>query len=240
MSMDLYWVLGSCLLALPLSVLAIGGWRIHHPSQPKQRPEPKPDDWGRHPDDLLWEAEATSLVHGALANIREAANKWSQSIAGLLGVFGIAAFLKGPDQLDDVPGSAAYVVGAVLLAAVISAGIATYLAALSAQGTPKFVVQMDGWTLKEWQRLTIRKSVRLFAWSRLLAIVAALLLIAGAVIGSLARLEARDDPHELRAIIIRDDGSVSCGQLQGSEPELELDGESLRSAVEIVLIDECP
>ena len=228
------------LIAMPLLVLVVGGWLIHHPIKPRSRPEPKPEDWGRHPDDFIWESEASSQVHRPLTDIRESANKWSQSIAGLLGVFGIAVFLKGAEQLADVPGDDAYVVGAVLMAAVLFAAAAVYLAAIAAQGVPRHLGQFDGWTLKELQRLAIGRTVKLFAWSRLVSVVAALLLVIGAIIGSLSALTDREGPRGVWALVVLKDGSVKCGSLEQSDDGLLLNGAPLGEAKDVTLVDKCP
>lgn len=88
-----------------LSILS-SAWRKGTAPQFGQRPP----NWDSTDEATYWALEAEKARREQLVKAREVAKNWGQSIAGLLGVLGTAAFLKGPESLDKVPGDNAYAV----------------------------------------------------------------------------------------------------------------------------------
>jgi hypothetical protein len=129
-----------------LAGLAAMLWRATRP--PMVRTPDPPGSWGLDPDDSRWDSEATELLHQSLPMIQGTAGKWGQSVTAVLGAFSLAAFLKGPESFTDLPAPWRLVVVGLVLLGALAAAAAVYVAELAAQGSPRWVQQLDGWQLK--------------------------------------------------------------------------------------------
>jgi hypothetical protein len=161
-------------------------WRTTRPPE-VSTPAP-PISWGLDPDDARWEAEATELLHQSLPHIQNAATKWGQSVTAVLGAFSVAAFIKGPASFADLPTTWALVVIGLVVAGALAAAAAIYTAALAAQGSPRWVRQVDGWELKTLHKQLERHAARLLNISRALTATAALVVLAAMAIAWLAHV----------------------------------------------------
>jgi hypothetical protein len=119
---------------------------------------PQPPDWGADPSDRAWEAEALG-GRTALTEIRQAAEKWSQSIAAILGVFTIVAFVKGPDSFEKISHRPALAAAVLVVMALVLAGGGILLGALAAQTTPRKKTRLTGWELKKFYAHQARKAL---------------------------------------------------------------------------------
>jgi hypothetical protein len=218
-------------------------WRATRP--PTVRTPAPPSSWGLDPDDIRWDSEATELLHQALPKIQEAAAKWGQSVTAVLGAFSLAAFLKGPESFTEVPAPWRLLVIGLVLVGALAAAAAVYTAALAAQGSPRWVVQLDGWQLKALHKQLGRHAGQLLNLSRALTAGAALLVLAAMAIAWLADTLQPEKPARQSAVVVWRSGQVRCGQLAGgSTPTLKLaDGQTtpeLHDVAQVVIVDRCP
>lgn len=124
------------------------------------------------PGDPEWAALADEWEKNALPNARAVAEKWAGSITALLGIFGIAGFIKGRDDVADLtPHTRAAV--AVLLAVALASGVAAvFLASLAAQGGVKRLQLPTARRLREWSNERVGAIAWQLAASRLLSLLA--------------------------------------------------------------------
>jgi hypothetical protein len=218
-------------------------WRATRPPT-VDTPAP-PNSWGLDPDDSRWETEATELLHQSLPKLQDAAAKWGQSVTAVLGAFSLAAFLKGPESFTDLPAPWRLVVIGLVLVGALAAAAAVYTAALAAQGSPRWVQQLDGWQLKALHKQLGRYAGRLLNLSRALTAGAALLVLVAMATSWLADSLQPEKPASQSAIVVWRSGQVRCGQLAGgSSPTLQLaDGQmaaGLQDVAQVVIVDRCP
>jgi hypothetical protein len=233
-------VVGAVVLLAGLGVML---WRVTRPPT-VDTPAP-PSSWGLDPDDSRWEAEATEQLHQSLPRLQEAAAKWSQSVTAVLGAFSLAAFLKGPESFAEVPAPWRLVVIGLVLLGALAAAAAVYTAALAAQGSPRWVQQLDGWQLKALHKQLGRHAGRLLNLSRALTAGAALLVLAAMAIAWLADALQPQTPARQSAVVVWRSGQVGCGQLTGgTTPMLKLaDGQpaaELHDVGQLLMVDRCP
>jgi hypothetical protein len=212
-----------------------------------------PPSWGDDPDDWWWEQEAKELGHTALSGVRDTATKWGATISGFLGVFGTVAFIKGPDAFKDVHADwAAAFAASLVIAATVFASAAVLLAALAAQGVPRAVNQLDGWALKSYHKTQARRARLYLAWSRGLAVAAAMAVITGlsvtwfVVLGE-RKTNTAEKPKGQPMIVVRS-GRPQCGTLTvakdgsllfavGDKPALPLGNVN---ASDLIPVGSCP
>ena len=60
----------------------------------------KPNEAAIH--DVAWERKAETEAGQMLASARSAAEKWTQTVASLTGVFSIVLLVKGPEDISKV------------------------------------------------------------------------------------------------------------------------------------------
>jgi hypothetical protein len=189
------------------------------PGNPLARPgtPPKPASWGDDLDDWRWETDANEMLHTGLDATRKTATAWAATISVLLGAFSTVAFIKGPETFDAIGSDwAAALAAALVLASAVLAGIAIFLAALASQGTPRYASRLDGWTLKCFYRDQARKARLELAWSRALAVLAAIGVIAGVSVTWFDNLSAEPPAPKPQAAIVTVEASVLCGTLSTS------------------------
>lgn len=196
-------------------------------------PPPKPSDWGIHPDDRQWEKEAFSESHQVLGGVASTAKSWGESIAVLLGLFGVVAFIKGPETVADLDPLPGFVTVSLILAGIFLAALAVTLAALAAQGSPKVTRQLDGWSLKQWHKSRVRIAIKLIAWSRILACSAVLAVLAAMSVSWLASIEESDPSPSVSILLIDENGQIHCVNTESTPP-------ALSRIVEAVPVDACP
>lgn len=178
------------------------------------------DDDPLLPEREYWRRQATTLRRTGLSQIRLTAEKWQATIAALLGVIGVVAFVEGPKTLDELerwPEQWILILG-VALAAVL-AFFAITLAALAAQGVPRHFQQLTAPELARINSAAAGRAASDLMWSRRLAIAAGAILIGGTLLAWGWGLAGDDDEKKTRAIIVTGDGAALCGTLsnQGSE-----------------------
>ncbi|MGB2711369.1 MAG: hypothetical protein WBC33_07615 [Conexibacter sp.] len=230
---------GVCVVAV---VVALLGLRLRAASVPDT-----PAEWGTTADDRVWDAEAGKAVHGTLATIRTAATAWGSTVGTLLGVFGIAAFVKGPETFTDIDGAAAPVAALIVLLAAVVAAAAVWLAALAAQGVPAEVAQLDGFALKTLSAQRARTAAHQLAASRLLTLVAALLVLVSIGLVWLTALDQRDAASApASAVLVPEDGGAAvCGKLARRGTTLVVAPASgapvvVRDDAALTVVDACP
>jgi hypothetical protein len=185
--------------------VSTGQWRLYwamHPIRWFDRDmlrAAQPSNWGADPSDRGWEAEALGS-RTALTEIRQAAEKWSQSIAAILGVFTIVAFVKGPDSFANIHGAAAVAAASLMGTALVLAGAGIWLGALAAQATPWKQRRLTGWELKKFTTHQAWKAARYLKASRWLVLGAAVLVLAAVSVAWVATIP-NDNAKNARAVV---------------------------------------
>ncbi|MEV1073916.1 hypothetical protein [Micromonospora parva] len=189
-------------------------------------------------DDERWKLEADDLRHRGLAAIREAAGRWLQTIALLLGIFSVVAFVKGPESLAKLDDGVAYALTVLVLAAAASAAAATWLAALASQGSPELVGVLTGPKLRDLVTNSYQRVARQLWWSRLLTVVAALLVATGMGLAWFSSI-AGSDRKTIDVLIVDGNGAVVCGPVeQGTVSPAQRS--AFAGAVLVQVVENCP
>jgi hypothetical protein len=191
-------------------------------------------------DDERWKQEADDLRHTGLNAIRESAGKWLESIAVILGVFSVVAFLKGPESLADLNDDVAYLLTCFVLAAALAAGVATWLAALASQGSPKVVRVLTGPELRKHVEGSYYRVARQLWWSRVLTVLAALLIAIGIGLAWFASI-SDTTAKTVNVLFVADDGAVTCGPVRNGAVALGPAGHSAPVQTDTVfIVKTCP
>lgn len=207
-----------------------------------------PESWGQTADDRRWEKEADDSVHKSLATIRAVAKSWGETVGVVLGVFSIAAFVKGPDAFTEVKGGEAETAALIILLAAVVAAAAVLFAALAAQDAPEQVANLDGWALRKLTHERAARAARRLAISRGLTLLAFLLVLASIGLIWLTALEERDVQNKdaQKAIVtFQGDSPGVCGELQASNGVLtvkppEGNAQVVRGNASVTLVEDCP
>ncbi|HTA14795.1 MAG TPA: hypothetical protein VK781_08065 [Solirubrobacteraceae bacterium] len=196
-------------------------------------------------DDLRWEQEAIEAQHKSLSSVRATAAAWSGSIAALLGIFSIVAFIKGPETLSSLDQKAATAVTILVLTAALLAIVATLAGAIAAQGTPHWLDRLDGRALRAANRDAAKKVVSQLWISRVLALLAAMFVLAAMSTAWLST--PREDTPSVHAMILTRAGAVQCGVLGETvnhEIGLFVDGKPPLTLFvgidELITVEQCP
>lgn len=190
-------------------------------------------------DDERWKKEADDLRHSGLAAVRETAGKWLQTIALILGAFSVVAFVKGPQSLADLDDTTAHAVTVIVLAAALLVGTATWFAALAAQGSPKVVRVLTGPKLREHVEASYEGVTRLLWWSRLLTVIAALMVAAGTGLTWLTSTPQAKETTNL--LVVSQDGTVACLAVKdGTVAANAAQRAVLQHATAVQLVKTCP
>lgn len=212
--------------------------------------DPVSKQWLASPDDRQWEREARTMQHTGLAAVRETATSWGETVAAFLGIFSVAAFVKGPEAFTDVKGSEAEVAALLVLLATVVAAAAILFAAVAAQGVPARVANLDGWTLKQLTMQRAHRAASQLAVSRFLTVAAALLILGAVGLTWLTALEERDEKDAedapLAIVVPLAGQPVVCGQLGSATEALTIKPEGaeravvIRGARSVRIVSACP
>ncbi len=195
------------------------------------------------PSDLRWEKKAEELEFKALESVRSAAEKWSASLAAILGLTATVLVVKGRESVTELSSGAQLAVGLILAAAFVAAVTATMLAALAAQGTPKNLDWPSGSRLRQWERAAALKAKQRLRWSRVLTLLAVLLIAAGVALVWYGP-EAGDSGSAV--LFAPEHGAPLCGSLVHGTGGLELKVGETSSQLpsgpysSIVTVESCP
>ena len=196
-------------------------------------------------DDLRWEKEAADAQHESLVKVRATAAAWSSSVAALLGIFTVVAFIKGPDAVSSLGEGASVAVTALVLTAALLAAAATITAAFAAQGTPRWLNRLDGPALRQTNRDAAKQVIDLLWISRILALLAAICVLAGMSTAWLSTLGPTPSP--VHVVVVTQGGGVSCGVLSttathqiGLSPADGTPAVALGHVREVVGVEKCP
>ena len=204
-----------------------------------------PESWGRTEDDRRWESEAADARHQELTRIRTAAESWGKSVAALLGVFAVAAFVRGPSSFAEVPADVGASAAVLALAGALAAGAAVWTAALAAQGAPENIYGLDGWAFRSVSATGAQKAARLLNWSRILALTAFIYVFGSTGLVWIDAIDRESTPS-LSAIVQPANGAPArCGRLVTANGQLALrlpqdQTTALTGAEKLVVVDECP
>jgi hypothetical protein len=197
-------------------------------------------------DDLQWEREADELRHTGLKAARDAAAGWEKSIASVLGVFTVVAFIKGPEALKDLDDTVGVIVVVVVLSAAICAIVATVCAALASQGSVHKLQRLDGVALRDFNRDAAKKVGDLLWASRFMALLAAFLILVGMAVAWFSTVGGSSEASPAHVVLVSDKGTLSCGVLRTEDNSITLSpdgtapGVPVPTVAQIVPVSACP
>lgn len=168
------------------------------------------------PQDLAWEDAAEKANLEALPRLRGTAEKWAGSISALLGLFGVAAVVSGPDQFSDLKEPYATEVAVGILIAAALAVTATVLALLAAQGSPTTLKLLTGERFRRWSESEFNVGRRRLAVSRWLTLTALAVL---AVSIALAWFGPMKETASSPNVLVISPQGAACGRVDISKPE---------------------
>jgi hypothetical protein len=186
------------------------------------------------PTELQWADKAEEEQFSALSRVRAAAEKWATTIATLTGVFSLAAFVKGNDDISKLTQTTQYVVAAILALALLCAVLTIFLAALAAQGAPAYFSadenpRNDPDAYRTHYENEVAHAVALLYWSRRLVIpVIVLLAIA---IGTMWFGPTQSTPSAINVLVTKETGAVLCGELVGGPGTLSIKAKQANRAM---------
>jgi hypothetical protein len=169
------------------------------------------------PFERYWELEAEKAIRGALPAIRSTATKWAATIGTLTGIFGIAALIKGRENIAELTRGFEIAVGVLVALALVLSVIAVLLAALAAQGSVKGV--RDGPSLRALYASQMRTAHLQLSFSRATAVVAVLVLVVAIGMTWYGPAQALS-PQSVTVLATTRGGETFCGTLVISGSEL--------------------
>lgn len=122
-----------------------------------------------------WEELFDEITADPLQKTRDVAGKWTSITSALVGVSTVFGLALGRDALDKLSQVAKISFAVVLVLALLSSISAIYLAALASEGTPKGVIREEE-AFISWYRNATNRAIRNLKRSRVLALVAVMLL----------------------------------------------------------------
>lgn len=155
-----------------------------------------------------WDKLVADLPFQELPNIRAGAAKWAGTISALTGVSTVVGLIKG-DEIGKLTHAMQYLVAVVIFLALALAVAGIYLAAIASQGSPR-LMWTDALSYRTFSKRQARDAVEQLRWSRR-AVLGAVLLAACAIL--LIWFGPKASPTEIKAMVIRKAGTVSCGTL---------------------------
>jgi hypothetical protein len=205
--------------------------------EPSSRPiGPKPTDQAK------WEEEAVKFHVEQLTRVRGAAEKWTGTVATLLGVFGTVAAISGTATLDKINSDDLRwtIVGLVSVAGV-AAIVSIAVGALAAQGAvPKRRENWSGVTYRSWVTDETPKAAKKLAIARVAGLIAAGLVFA---IGLLSLITASlpGAPSPASVVVVDGNGQLRCGKLQAqSDGTATLDGKPVPGQIsQVISVSKC-
>ncbi|MHA5051353.1 hypothetical protein [Streptomyces sp. SD15] len=166
-------------------------------------------------DDLRWARLARELPFEELDAVRRQAEQWRNAIGGATALFGIAALVRGRNDLTTVPAgwrtATALVLGAAFLALLVAFAVAAY-ASFGRPGV-RVRVQVNGAAYRRWSAARARQIGRLVP---IAAASAGLGVVLTAVAVGLTWFApaAAERPQQYA---VRSTGGDVCGELVGVE-----------------------
>jgi hypothetical protein len=203
------------------------------------------------PDQRRWDKEAEDLRHGGLKDLSDRATAWQGSIAALLGIASLAAFVKGPDALKDLPATMTVpglefvlpVPETTFWLFVIAIGliaVAYWFAVLSSQGVPKWHTTLTGIQLQAAVQKDAPKRIRHLRVSRLATIAAVVAVFAGTAIVWAAQIQNWTPPKPQSYLVITGAG-VFCGPLaKDGAGMVTVGGGQIGDASHVIAVSSCP
>lgn len=192
------------------------------------------------PDAAEWDQAAGEFYRGSLDRIRSSAEKWTGSVATLLGLFGTVALVAGPSEIAKVPSHVRdRVVGLIVLAGV-AAGIAVLTGAFAAQGTPRRMSPWNGDAYRAYVTQQAGTARRLLIASRCTGIGAALLVfITGVTVLVAGSGAAGKEASGSQIVVVTRQGQLICGELVESRGSVTVGGQAVDDVSTVVPVSRC-
>ena len=180
-------------------------------------------------EDREWQARAQQLTLNSLYDIRAVAGRWAATIGSLTGLLSLVALVAGPRSADQLQLGWRIVAGSLVLAAILTAGWATWSAADAAQG--KILTTLSTYArIREDFRNEEKRARQSLSRAKTLVVAAMAALILAVAVSWFA------PDGDTQNLVVRRDGVVSCVPLTGSLT-LSL---SLDAGASVTVADQCP
>jgi hypothetical protein len=203
------------------------------------------------PDARRWDKEADDLRHAGLKDLSDRATAWQGSIAALLGIASLAAFVKGPDALKDLPATMTVpglewtlpVPEATFWLFVVAIGliaVAYGFAVLASQGVPRWHSTLTGIQLQAAVQEDAPKRINYLLVSRLATIAAVVAVFAGTAIVWAAQIQS-STPAKPQSYLAITGAAVLCGPLaKDSAGNITVGGGQIGDASHLIAVSSCP
>ncbi len=188
------------------------------------------------PEDLAKDIAIELARDEELPKLRETAEKWGQTVATLLGLFGIAGFIKGRDEISKLDEPAGAALGVVLLLAFILAAVSTGLAALAAQGIPRSILEDRVAANRRTAADNARVRINYSRW----AIVPVMLLLPLAI--GITWYAPQKEAGGAKYLVVQQSG-VLCGELERRDDgtlAMKSNSTPLTNVTSMTAVDKCP
>ena len=180
-------------------------------------------------EDREWQARAQQLTLNSLYDIRAVAGRWAATIGSLTGLLSLVALVAGPRTVDQLQLGWRIVAGSLVLAAILTAGWATWSAADAAQG--KILTTLSTYArIRDEFRNEEKRARQSLNRAKTLVVAAMAALILAVAVSWFA------PAGNTQNLVLRRDGVVSCVPLTGSLT-LSL---SLGAGANVTVADQCP
>jgi hypothetical protein len=203
------------------------------------------------PDERRWDREADDLRHAGLKDLSDRATAWQGSIAALLGIASLAAFVKGPDALKDLPATMTLpgvdwtlpVPETTFWLFVIAIGliaVAYWFAVLASQGVPEWHTTLTGIQLQAAVQMEAPKRINYLLVSRLATIAAVVAVFTGTAIIWAAQIQS-STPAKPDSFLVITGAGVFCGPLaKDGSGNITVDGGQIGDASHLIAVSSCP
>ena len=203
------------------------------------------------PDERRWDREADDLRHAGLKDLSDRATAWQGSIAALLGIASLAAFVKGPDALKDLPATIAVpglewrlpvpeITFWLFVAAIGLIAVAYWFAVLASQGVPKWHTTLTGIQLQAAVQKDAPRRINYLLISRLTTIAAVVAVFAGTAIVWAAQIQS-STPAKPQSYLVITGAGVFCGPLaRDGDGPITVGGGQIGDASHVIAVSSCP
>jgi hypothetical protein len=194
-------------------------------------------------DQRKWDDEAVKFHVDQLTRVHGIAEKWTGTVATLLGIFSSVAIVSGAATLDKVTSEGLrWTIFGLVAAAGIAAIVSIVTGALAAQGTVSTrFTNWDGHALRSFVTDETPKAACKLTVSRYTGSAAAGLVFLTGLLGLLAAALPGEAPSPASVVVVDGNGQLRCGKLQKQgDGTVTLDGKSVPGRVsQVTAVSKC-
>ena len=203
-------------------------------------------DWRPLPprpaDATKWDEEAVTFATTQLTRVRGSAEKWSATIATLLGLFGTVALVGGSDELAGFENEyVRYAIVIILAVAGIAAGVSLIMCSMAAFGAkPRIDDNWSGEALRGHVNSASADSTAKLKAALIVGFIAAALVFAVGLAGLVNAALPPDTASSTSVLVVGDDGDLRCGRLAvDANGKATVGGQEVSGVKRISLVSKC-